>query len=179
MVAPTIELYCNIFNAPHYQCEQCQGFDPADAVLESTCDGGEPWTKSESESRLPMTFKTFPSENCNFWDVVKAIRSKNSESIRIDVGCHVWHEGSVWARKNASILTNEQIRELFHLQSDDIIKEMFFQSALAWKCAFKRLWEIRILWVSNNSRLCCMLGCLRLMRSQHGLFHNWNEAYPQ
>ncbi|PYI17231.1 beta-N-acetylglucosaminidase [Aspergillus violaceofuscus CBS 115571] len=43
--------------------------------------------------------------------------------------------------KNANILTNARIMSLYHLQEEDIITNMFFEPALAWKCTIRRPWE--------------------------------------
>lgn len=42
--------------------------------------------------------------------------------------------------KGANVLTNDVIRSLYHVQNDDILTNMFFEPALAWKCTIKRPW---------------------------------------
>jgi crotonobetainyl-CoA:carnitine CoA-transferase CaiB-like acyl-CoA transferase len=42
--------------------------------------------------------------------------------------------------KGANVLTNDVIQSLYYVQNDDILTNMFFEPALAWKCTIKRPW---------------------------------------
>jgi crotonobetainyl-CoA:carnitine CoA-transferase CaiB-like acyl-CoA transferase len=72
--------------------------------------------------------------------IARIIRSKNSGpfELTLDVMCDT--EEAYARLKAADVLTNETIQRLYHLQSTDIITNMYFDPALAWKCTFKRPW---------------------------------------
>ena len=101
----------------------------------------EQLAKLESESLEPLKFKSFPSEGCTMLDIAKIIRSKNSGPFELTLDIMFDTKEAYQRVKNADILTNERIMQLYHLKSDDIITNMFFEPALAWKCTLKRPWE--------------------------------------
>lgn len=85
-------------------------------------------------------FKSLPEEECELLNIAKIIRSKNSGpfELTLDVMCDTQE---AYARlKAADVLTNETIQKLYHLQPTDIITNMYFDPALAWKCTFRRPW---------------------------------------
>jgi len=43
--------------------------------------------------------------------------------------------------KAANVLTNDVIGRLYNVQEQDILTNMFFDPARAWKCTIKRPWE--------------------------------------
>ncbi|KAL3443596.1 hypothetical protein BJX65DRAFT_320525 [Aspergillus insuetus] len=94
-----------------------------------------------AEPLQPLTTKAVPQEECKMLDIAKIIRSKNSGPFELTFDIMFDTEEAYRRVKNADILTNERIMELYHLQRDDIITNMFFEPALAWKCTIKRPWE--------------------------------------
>ncbi|KAJ5624421.1 hypothetical protein N7510_000730 [Penicillium lagena] len=95
----------------------------------------------ESEALAPLKFKAVPSEECTMLEIAKIIRSKNSGPFELTLDI-IFDTKEAYERvKKSGILTNERIMELYHLQTSDIITNMFFEPALAWKCTLKRPWE--------------------------------------
>ncbi|KAJ5263391.1 hypothetical protein N7478_010996 [Penicillium angulare] len=95
----------------------------------------------ESENLEPLSFKSFPSEECTMLEIAKIIRSKNSGPFELTLDIMFDTKEAYERVKNTNVLTNERMMELYHLKSDDIITNMFFEPALAWKCTLKRPWE--------------------------------------
>jgi hypothetical protein len=98
-------------------------------------------SKLESESLAPLTFKAFPDEDCSMLDIAKIIRSKNSGPFELMLDIMFDTKEAYERVKNADILTNERVMELYRLQPEDINTNIFFEPALAWKCTLKRPWE--------------------------------------
>lgn len=95
----------------------------------------------ESESLAPLTFKSIPPEECTMFEIAKIIRSKNSGPFELTLDI-MFDDMEAYQRvKDANILTNQHIMELYHLKAGDILTNMFFEPALAWKCTLKRPWE--------------------------------------
>ncbi|KAL2784104.1 hypothetical protein BJX66DRAFT_348642 [Aspergillus keveii] len=94
-----------------------------------------------AEPLQPLTTKAVPQKECKMLDIAKIIRSKNSGPFELTFDIMFDTEEAYRRVKNADILTNERIMELYHLQREDIITNMFFEPALAWKCTIKRPWE--------------------------------------
>ncbi|KPI37688.1 CaiB/baiF CoA-transferase family protein [Cyphellophora attinorum] len=94
----------------------------------------------EAQPLTPLSFKTVPKEECDLVQVARIIRSKNSGpfELTIDVMCDT--KDAYERLKAADILNNEAIQKLYHLRPEDIITNMYFAPALAWKCTFKRPW---------------------------------------
>lgn len=42
--------------------------------------------------------------------------------------------------RKANLLTNETVRKLYSVTDDEILTNMYFEPALAWKCTLKRPW---------------------------------------
>ena len=72
--------------------------------------------------------------------LAKIIRSKNSGpfELTLDIMCDT--EDAYRRLKFADMLTNDLIRSLYHVKDEDIITNMYFDPALAWKCTIKRPW---------------------------------------
>ncbi|KAL3456021.1 CoA-transferase family III domain-containing protein [Aspergillus heterothallicus] len=94
-----------------------------------------------AEPLQPLTTKAVPQEECKMLDIAKIIRSKNSGPFELTFDIMFDTEEAYRRVKDADILTNERIMELYHLQREDILTNMFFEPALAWKCTIKRPWE--------------------------------------
>ncbi|OJJ47988.1 hypothetical protein ASPZODRAFT_15436 [Penicilliopsis zonata CBS 506.65] len=85
--------------------------------------------------------KPVPAGECEMVDIAKVIRSKNSSPSELTLDI-VFDEREAYERvKNAGILTNERLMNLYHLKPGDIIVNMFLEPALAWKCTLRRPWE--------------------------------------
>lgn len=94
-----------------------------------------------SETLEPLSFKPIPQDKCQMMDIAKIIRSKNSGPFEMTFDI-MFDTTEAYARvKDANILTNERVMSLYHLQPEDIIVNMFFEPALAWKCTIRRPWE--------------------------------------
>lgn len=91
-------------------------------------------------TNLRPAFKSLPKEECDLLEVAKIIRSKNSGpfELTLDVMCDT--EEAYTRLKSADILTNGVIQRLYQLQPSDILTNMYFDPAFAWKCTFKRPW---------------------------------------
>lgn len=99
-------------------------------------------TLMESETLAPLTSKSFPSEECTMPEIAKIVRSKNSGPFELTLDIMFDTKEAYERVKNANILINKRIMQLYHLKNDgDIITNMYFEAALAWKCTLKRPWE--------------------------------------
>lgn len=94
-----------------------------------------------SETLEPLSFKAIPQGECQMMDIAKIIRSKNSGPFEMTFDIMFDTTEAYERVKNADILTNERVMSLYHLQPEDIIINMFFEPALAWKCTIRRPWE--------------------------------------
>lgn len=94
-----------------------------------------------SETLEPLRFKQIPEGECQMLDIAKIIRSKNSGPFELTLDIMFDNKGAYERVKKANILTNERIQTLYHLKPEDIITNMFFEPALAWKCTIRRPWE--------------------------------------
>ncbi|CAG8326850.1 unnamed protein product [Penicillium salamii] len=94
-----------------------------------------------SETLEPLSFKPIPQEECQMMDIAKIIRSKNSGPFEMTFDIMFDTTDAYERVKKANILTNERVMNLYHLQPEDIIVNMFFEPALAWKCTIRRPWE--------------------------------------
>jgi hypothetical protein len=94
-----------------------------------------------SESLEPLSFKPVPQGQCKMMEIAKIIRSKNSGPFEMTFDIMFDTMEAYNRVKSANILTNERIMSLYHLKPEDIIVNMFFEPALAWKCTIRRPWE--------------------------------------
>ncbi|KAL4985171.1 CoA-transferase family III domain-containing protein [Aspergillus falconensis] len=113
--------------------------EPRDTACPSLTD--EERAQLAAEPLQPLTTKAVPQEECKMLNIAKIIRSKNSGPFELTFDIMFDTEEAYRRVKNADILTNERIMELYHLQREDIITNMFFEPALAWKCTIRRPWE--------------------------------------
>lgn len=97
--------------------------------------------KLESEGLEPLTAKSVPKGECKMLDIAKIIRSKNSGPFELTFDIMFDSEEAYLRVKNANVLTNDRMMRLYHLKAEDIITNMFFEPALAWKCTIRRPWE--------------------------------------
>lgn len=94
-----------------------------------------------SETLEPLVFKNFPEEECQMLDIARIIRSKNSGPFELTLDIMFDSINAYNRVERANVLTNERIQQLYHLKPSDIITNMFFEPALAWKCTIRRPWE--------------------------------------
>lgn len=94
-----------------------------------------------SESLEPLYFKPVPQGECQMMDIAKIIRSKNSGPFEMTFDIMFDTREAYERVKGANILTNQLIMSLYHLKDEDILVNMFFEPALAWKCTIRRPWE--------------------------------------
>ncbi|PLB53500.1 beta-N-acetylglucosaminidase [Aspergillus steynii IBT 23096] len=95
----------------------------------------------ESETLEPLSFKPLPQGECQMLEIAKIIRSKNSGPFELTFDIMFDTREAYERVKDADILTSERIMGLYHLQPKDIITNMFFEPALAWKCTIRRPWQ--------------------------------------
>jgi crotonobetainyl-CoA:carnitine CoA-transferase CaiB-like acyl-CoA transferase len=94
----------------------------------------------ESIPLAPLTTKVVPEGEATLAHVARIIRSKNSGPFEMTFDV-MFDDPKVYKRvKGADILTNETIKALYHVSDEDILTNMYFDPALAWKCTIKRPW---------------------------------------
>lgn len=94
-----------------------------------------------SETLEPLTVKPVPEAECKMLEIARIIRSKNSGPFELTFDIMFDNREAYQRVKDAKILTNELMMNLYHLKREDIITNMFFGPALAWKCTIRRPWE--------------------------------------
>lgn len=97
--------------------------------------------KLASETLAPLSSKPVPRGPCQMMHIANIIRSKNSGPFEMTFDIMFDTSDAYERVKNANILTNERMMGLYHLQKEDIVINMFFEPALAWKCTIRRPWE--------------------------------------
>ncbi|KAK7414925.1 hypothetical protein QQX98_006250 [Neonectria punicea] len=88
----------------------------------------------------PLTTKTVPSGEATLSQLARIVRSKNSEPFEMTFDV-MFDQPAVYERvKAANVLTNETVKRLYRVADEDILTNMYFDPALAWKCTIKRPW---------------------------------------
>ncbi|KAF7530159.1 hypothetical protein G7054_g9652 [Neopestalotiopsis clavispora] len=98
--------------------------------------------RQELESQIPVEVprKQVPHGEVAMLDIAKVVRSKNSGPFELTLDI-MFDDLEAYERvKKADILTNEVIKKLYRVQDEDIITNMYFDPAMAWKCTLKRPW---------------------------------------
>lgn len=98
--------------------------------------------RQELAAQVPVeipTKKVFRGEVAML-DIAKVVRSKNSGPFELTLDIMFDNIESYQRVKDANILTNDVIRKLYRVQEEDIITNMYFDPAMAWKCTLKRPW---------------------------------------
>lgn len=88
----------------------------------------------------PLTTKVVPHGQATLGQVARIIRSKNSGPFEMTFDVMFDDEATYRRVKDADVLTNEAIKELYGVTDSDILTNMYFDPALAWKCTIRRLW---------------------------------------
>ncbi|KAL4949482.1 CoA-transferase family III domain-containing protein [Aspergillus filifer] len=108
-----------------------------------SCPGLTPAQRQQllAEPLEPLKQKAVPEGECKMLEIAKIIRSKNAGPFELTFDIMFDSEKAYNRVKSANVLTDEQIMRLYHLKPEDIITNMFFKPALAWKCTIRRPWE--------------------------------------
>lgn len=89
---------------------------------------------------MEVAYKEIPPGRARLSQVARVIRSKNSGPFELTFDVIFDNADAYHGVKNANVLTREKIQELYNLAESDILVNMFFDPALAWKCTIKRPW---------------------------------------
>lgn len=87
-----------------------------------------------------LDYKVIPEEAAKLKDIARIIRSKNSGPFELTLDVMFDSQTAFERVKNADVMTNDTIRKLYNVTDEDIITNMYFAPALAWKCTIKRPW---------------------------------------
>ncbi|KAL2882105.1 hypothetical protein SGCOL_002367 [Colletotrichum sp. CLE4] len=88
----------------------------------------------------PLTKKKVPTGRTTLNEVARIIRSKNSGPFEMTFDV-MFDDLAVYTRvKDSNIFTNDTIKKLYRVDDSDILTNMYFDPALAWKCTIKRPW---------------------------------------
>ncbi|KAF4885841.1 hypothetical protein CGCF415_v015292 [Colletotrichum fructicola] len=84
--------------------------------------------------------KSVPTGPATMRDVASVVRSKNSGPFELTFDIMFDDEKHYQRVKRAHVLTNETIKKLYQIRDEDIVVNMYFDPALAWKCTIRRPW---------------------------------------
>lgn len=71
-------------------------------------------------------------------EVAKIVRSKNSGPFEMTFDI-MFDDEEIYERvKSANLLTDDTIKKLYRVPDEDILVNMYFKPALAWKCTIRR-----------------------------------------
>ncbi|KAI3539666.1 hypothetical protein CABS01_06262 [Colletotrichum abscissum] len=100
----------------------------------------EKFGELENGSLAPLTKKTVTTEETTLNEVARIIRSKNSGPFEMTFDV-MFDDPAAYRRvKDSNIFTNDTIKKLYRVDDSDILTNMYFDPALAWKCTIKRPW---------------------------------------
>ncbi|KAF6842752.1 caib baif family enzyme, partial [Colletotrichum musicola] len=100
----------------------------------------ETFEKIENGELTPLTSKTVPAGEAPLSQIARIVRSKNSGPFEMTFDV-MFDSPDVYRRvKEADVFTNERIKSLYRVSDEDILTNMYFEPALAWKCTIKRPW---------------------------------------
>lgn len=98
-------------------------------------------TKAFSNGALtPLSYKQIPEDQSKLSQFARIIRSKNSGPFELKLDVMFDSKKAFERVKVANVLTNATMRKLYRVPEDEIITNMYFEPALAWKCTIKRPW---------------------------------------
>jgi len=105
----------------HYTAEELKDFDSAEPAR--------------------LVTKVVPREEALMMDVAKIVRSKNSGPFELTFDI-MFDDLETYERvKSADVLSNDVMQRLYSVKEEDILTNMYFEPARAWKCTIKRPWE--------------------------------------
>ncbi|KAF9879305.1 CoA-transferase family III [Colletotrichum karsti] len=100
----------------------------------------ETFDRIDNGKLAPLTSKIVPMNEAPLSQVARIIRSKNSGPFEMTFDV-MFDDPAVYSRvKEANVFTNETIKALYRVTDEDILTNMYFDPALAWKCTIKRPW---------------------------------------
>lgn len=100
----------------------------------------EKYTALDSGELAPLKTKPVPQGAATMAEIARIVRSKNSGPFEMTFDI-MFDDAVTYERvKAANVLTNETVKELFQVTDSDILTNMYFDPALAWKCTIKRPW---------------------------------------
>ncbi|KAH7010284.1 hypothetical protein EDB80DRAFT_839526, partial [Ilyonectria destructans] len=100
----------------------------------------EVFKELENGQLAALTTKDVPSGKATLSQLARIIRSKNSGPFEMTFDIMFDQPGVYERVKAANILTNETIKKLYRVTDEDILTNMYFDPALAWKCTIRRPW---------------------------------------
>lgn len=98
------------------------------------------YQRLEAQEPLPVIPKQISNGSVAMRDIAKVIRSKNSGPFELTFDIMFDSTDSYQRFKSANLLTNETIKRLYSVEGEEILVNMYYTPALAWKCTLKRLW---------------------------------------
>ncbi|KAM0542277.1 hypothetical protein ACHAPJ_012885 [Fusarium lateritium] len=94
----------------------------------------------DAEGLTPLRTKEVPSGEAPLSQLARIVRSKNSGPFEMTFDV-IFDDPSVYKRvKAADKLGNDTIKKLFGVEDADVLTNMYFDPALAWKCTIRRPW---------------------------------------
>lgn len=103
--------------------------------------GKEAYRALESGPLTPMVQEPAPLTTTTMSEVARIIRSKNSGPFELTLDIMFDSQEKYDRVKGADLLTNNVVKALYGISSDDdILTNMYFDPALAWKCTIRRPW---------------------------------------
>lgn len=94
----------------------------------------------ENGELAPIVKKAVPSARATMSELASIVRSKNSGPFELTLDI-MFDSSDVYNRvKRANVLHNDVIKKLYSIGDADIITNMYFDPALAWKCTVRRSW---------------------------------------
>ncbi|KAH6874454.1 CoA-transferase family III domain-containing protein [Thelonectria olida] len=100
----------------------------------------EKMTEMDNGELAPTMIKSVPSGDAPMSQLACIIRSKNSGPFEMTFDI-MFDQEDVYKRvKAANVLTNNVIKSLYQVKDEDILTNMYFDPAFAWKCTIKRPW---------------------------------------
>ncbi|KAF2021659.1 CAIB/BAIF family enzyme [Aaosphaeria arxii CBS 175.79] len=101
---------------------------------------GEKLHALQNGSLVPLSIKEIPTGSGELSQFAKIIRSKNSGPFELTLDVMFDNQEAYQRVKVANVLTNDTIKQLYRVSEDQIITNMYFDPAMAWKCTIKRPW---------------------------------------
>ena len=100
----------------------------------------EAFAALENGKLTELVLKAVPSSRAKMSDLARIIRSKNSGPFELTLDI-MFDSAEVYNRvKSANVLQNDVIKSLYNIEDSDILANMYFDPALAWKCTIRRSW---------------------------------------
>lgn len=123
---------------PVTHLEICSEGSPDPESTHYSTEELEEFVKGRLEPVLP---KQVPFGEVRMMDIAKIVRSKNAGpfELTLDIMFDSWE--AYQRVKSANVLTNKVICQLYRVEEKDILTNMYFDPAMAWKTTIRRPWE--------------------------------------